>query len=182
MEQLRRTGFHDPTMSLTSKDEFDAQSVHVVAHLDGTLAGMVRMTPEPPSVLQTWFRGQAPLPTGAGVVDANRAVVGEKFRGLGIYKVLMLEALAWAHEQNFTNIVGAIEPTFPLRDFLKQTGCEEAGQPLLAWHPPVAETLVQCILWRAGNYRPKVTALRDRLTSELNGKGLRISGPHCFTS
>jgi GNAT superfamily N-acetyltransferase len=108
MECLRRSGLHVPAGAGTSADEFDAHSVHVMADLDGVFAGMVRMTPEPPSVLQSWFHGKAPLPTGVGVVDANRSVVSEKFRGLGIYKVLMLEALTWAQAEDFTHVVAAI--------------------------------------------------------------------------
>ncbi len=138
MERLRRSAYHDSTGEVSSSDEFDACSVHVIASLDGALAGMVRMTPEPPSVLQTWFRGKAPLPTGPGVVDANRAVVSETSRGLGIYKVLMVEALAWARGQKAAHVVGTIELTFPIREFLKETGCAagSGSKSLRACWPP----------------------------------------------
>jgi hypothetical protein len=114
-------------------------------------------------------------------VDANRGVVHENFRGLGIYKVLMLEALAWAKAQNSTHVVAVIEPTSPLREFLKRTGCVEIGNPLTGWHPPVVEeTLGQCIAWRTGDYPQKIITLRDTLKGELERKGLNVSGPHCF--
>ena len=180
MEQLRRQGFHDPMKRESSRDEFDVHSSHFVATLDGNLAGMVRMTPEPPSVLQTWFRGRAPLPTGAGVVDATRAVVSETSRGMGLYKVLMLEALSWADSKGFDNVVGAIEPEFPAREFLRATGCADVGDPLQSWHPPVTETLGQCILWRRGEFMNKVITLRDGLRAKLADKGIEVVGPNCF--
>ena len=44
MERLRRSAFHDPTGEITSLDEFDEFSIHILIHTDHKLAGMLRMT------------------------------------------------------------------------------------------------------------------------------------------
>ena len=57
----------------------------------------------------------------------------------------------------------------------------EVGNPLTTSHPPViTETLEQCIIWRNGDYLPKIAVLREALKVKLGRNGFSISGPHCF--
>ena len=167
MEAFRRSAFHDPTMTISSADEFDSYSTHIIALVDGVLAGMVRLTSEPPSVLQKWSSGKALAPAGQGVAFASRAVVAGNYRGLGIYKVLMFECMAWCRRHQIKYVLGTIALDFPLRPFLNGIGFYDSGEPCVISNYPVPPSLCRCICCDVPSAWPLVTKAYHGLLSKL---------------
>ena len=76
-----------------STDEFDAAGYHLSVAIAGAPVGLIRTTAAPPSVLQAWSGGRAPLPHGPQVAELTRGVVAASVRQLGVYSLAMLETL-----------------------------------------------------------------------------------------
>ena len=144
MEGLRREYSNLDWPGGVSEDEFDRDSVHVTASVEGELAGMVRITSRPLSVLSAWAVGQHHLPVGDDIVEATRGVVARKWRGIGLYKVLMAEVTRYCHRRQVARIVAAIEPDFPHRRYLEGIGFRPVGPQSWFHNPP--NGLTQCLV------------------------------------
>jgi GNAT superfamily N-acetyltransferase len=175
MERFRRSAFHGPSMDISSADKFDPYSSHLVAHVEGVLAGMVRLTPEPPSVLQEWSDGKAQAPKGQGVLFASRAVVAETFRGCGIYKILMLECMNWCRDHKIEKILGTIALDFPFRPFLSAIGFYDAGEPCLISNYPVPPSICRCICCDLKSSWPLVIEVRQTVLQRLAQQQIRVN-------
>jgi enoyl-CoA hydratase len=136
MELLRREFSDMEWPNNTTEDEFDSRSIHVTISVDGELAGMVRLTKRPLSVLSAWAIGSHHVPNGKDVIEATRAVVARKWRGMDLYKVLMAEATLYCVQSGALVVVGGIEPAFPLRAFLTTIGFRDVGEPTRFHNPP----------------------------------------------
>jgi hypothetical protein len=110
MERLRREYSDRDWPGDTSEDEFDRVSVHLTASVEGEVAGMVRITPRPPSLLSAWAVGAHHLPVGDDIAEATRGVVARKWRGMGLYKLLMAEVTRFSHHRRVPRVMAAIEP------------------------------------------------------------------------
>lgn len=120
--ELRRRAFGG------ALDSFDPLSLHVVAWVDGCLAATVRCTGGGHGLLEAWSPG---LSVGrvAGDVDLTRGVVAHEFRGLGIYRMLMLWTMREVASRGFLRALAAIEPSFHQRPFLEAIGFSFLGEP-----------------------------------------------------
>jgi len=144
MEALRRAEWLGGREGETH-DEFDAVSHHLSISLAGALVAVVRTTVPPPSVLESWSAGQAPLPHGPGVAEVTRGVVAAATRGLGLYSLAMLETVLRLRPLGATVATAAVEPDFVGRRFLEGLGFEAAGAPIPFDDRPRRGTIVQCL-------------------------------------
>jgi|GEM_PF-4684839 len=174
MEKLRRTGFHNSSSETSSSDEFDTLSIHVLAIIRDEIIGMIRLTLEPPSVLQTWSGWKAPIPHGEGVIDVTRGIVAKQWRGFDIYKLLMTETMIKAKALNAKIAVAPIEPHFQHRTFLSHIGFQNVGEPLIFNHPPIGDTVGQCLVQRLQKDFGKVTEVRAKIISGERMKNFRV--------
>ena len=145
MDELRQTFTSNPWPDGTSIDPFDNCSFHILAFVENQLAGMVRLSAHPISPLASWVLKPDSLRSGIRIVEATRAVVSPEFRGNGIYKALMANAVIWAFQHNILWIVGAIELPFPLLPFLRELGFSDFEQQKRFLNPPNGETVCQVI-------------------------------------
>ena len=143
MEKLRRSGFHDSACQLTSGDDFDNSSVHILATIDDALVGMIRLTMGLPSVLHNWAIGECLLPSGQGIANVTRGIVDEKWRGKSLYKLLMTETMIKAKQLGAHTAIAAVELDFPNRKFLSSLGFNDFGDFVVFNHPPVGDTTCQ---------------------------------------
>ncbi|MGH8625481.1 MAG: GNAT family N-acetyltransferase [Gammaproteobacteria bacterium] len=144
MDRLRTEGW-EHSVGDGARDAFDDASWHLVARVGARPVGMVRLTPGDTSVLQSWSGGVAPLPTGRHVIELTRGVVDHSFRGLGIYRLLMLEAMLRLRGLGSRVATASIEPEFFARGFLHGLGFRNVGMPLIFRDTPRPATLAQCI-------------------------------------
>jgi hypothetical protein len=115
-------------------------------------------------------------------MELTRSVVRQEMRGLGLYRLLMLESVLRLPGLNATIATGAIEPDFFGRRFLQTLGFADVGEPLLFYDAPRAATRAQCISvavtanklreWRASwnEQRDALAARGWRLDSDLDGE------------
>ena len=104
MDELRQTFTSNPWPDGTSIDPFDNCSFHILAFVENQLAGMVRLSAHPISPLASWVLKPDSLRSGIRIVEATRAVVSPEFRGNGIYKALMANAVIWAFQHNICGL------------------------------------------------------------------------------
>jgi GNAT superfamily N-acetyltransferase len=174
MERLRREYSDRNWPGGVSEDEFDRDSVHVTAFVEGELAGMVRLTSRPLSVLSAWAVGQHQVPVGDDIVEATRGVVARKWRGIGLYKVLMAEATRYCHHRHVSRVVAAIEPDFPLRGYLEWIGFRPVGPPSWFHNPPNGATHCQVILQEPALAVGVASAALAGCIAELGKRGFSI--------
>jgi len=121
-----------------SGDEFDVLSNFVAARIDMKYVGIVRLTPGPDGPLQKWSIGPCPLPEGPNIIQMTRGVVRSTARGRGLYRLMMLRAMAFAFENAYLRAVAIIAPDFRQRQFLFDIGFAEcAPQSMYRWFPNV---------------------------------------------
>jgi hypothetical protein len=175
IEKLRRTGFYGSSSETFSSDEFDTRSVHVLATIQDELVGMIRLTPEPPSILQKWSNGKAPIPNGEGVIDLTRGVVSKKWRNFDIFKLLICEAMIKAKDLGGEIAVASIAPHFPHRAFLTDIGFQNAGEPLIFYHlSAVVETISQCVIHHPQEDFDKVIDVRTKIINGVRMRKLHV--------
>jgi hypothetical protein len=174
MEKLRRTGFHNSSPETSSCDEFDTLSIHVLAIIRDEIVGMIRLTLKPPSVLQTWSGWKAPFPHGEGVIDVTRGIVAKQWRGFDIYKLLMTETMIKAKVLGAKTAVAPIEPHFQHRIFLSNIGFQNAAEPLNFNHPPIGETVGQCLVQHPQKDFGKVIEVRTKIINGERMKNFRV--------
>jgi hypothetical protein len=175
MERLR-AGVLDCRPGST-RDSFDAHSSHVVACVDRTPVGMVRVTPANRSVLAWWADGVWSLPTGEGVVELNRGVVADEWRRHGVYRLLMLAVMAGLSEETVKIATAAIEPEFVGRRFLESLGFRAVGAAMALRDEPRSLTFAVPILTpvdaeRRDRWRTLLAGWRDKLA----GDGIEVAG------
>jgi hypothetical protein len=174
MEALRRAEWLGGRAGETG-DEFDAASYHLSVSIDGALVGLVRTTPVPPSVLQAWSGGRAPLPHGPGVAEVTRGVVAASARGLGLYSLAMLETVLRLGALGMTCATAAVEPDFVGRPFLSGLGFAAVGDPIPFDDRPRRGTVVQCLLLGVDARREASWRLqRWSLLRRLDERGYRV--------
>jgi hypothetical protein len=174
MELLRRDYSELSWPGETSEDEFDARSVHITVSVDGELAGMVRLTRRPVSVLSTWAIGAPNFPEGNDAFEATRGVVARKWRGMDLYKLMMAEVTFYADRVGASRIIAAIEPDFPLRGFLGTIGYQDWGDLTRLCVPPLGELWGQVILQEPARALERVSgALAESLT-RLQRRGFSV--------
>jgi hypothetical protein len=125
----------------------------------------------PPAALPGWLPdpGELPLANGPGVVEFTRGVVSQRWRGLGIYQLLMCAAVLHAGK-TATTAIAAIEPFLHVRHFLLLLGFRECGRPLILYDGPGCRTLAQGMELDLTAARavaaPHMATLRSRLQSK----------------
>lgn len=143
MEALRRSMFLHPGATISTKDEFDKISKHLIVRVDQSLAGMVRFTPNPPCVNAIWSQGSALSPGLPHCVTFNRMCVTTQWKKLGLQRPLFVYALGIAWSQGYRWGMGAVEPNLPFRNFLKKAGFVHEGMPVVFSEPIGVQVLVQ---------------------------------------
>jgi predicted GNAT family N-acyltransferase len=174
MELLRREYADSPWPDGTSEDEFDHCSIHITASVNGDLAGMVRLTKRPPSVLSAWAVGPHHLPGGGEVIEATRGVVARKWRGMDLYKVMMAEATRFCCAAGAFRAVGVIEPDFPLRDFLATIGFQNCGAPTRFHNPPKGHIWGQVIVQDVAHSQAAIASILARCICKLRDRGFTV--------
>jgi hypothetical protein len=174
MELLRRDYSELSWPGKTSEDEFDARSVHITVSVDGELAGMVRLTRRPLSVLSTWTIGAPNFPEGSDTLEATRGVVARKWRGMDLYKLMMAEVTFYADRVGASRIIAAIEPDFPLRPFLRSIGYQDWGALTRLCVPPLGELWGQVILQEPARALERVSGTLAECLTRLQGRGFSV--------
>ena len=170
IEALRRSDFELAAGTTRVRDAFDECSSYMLARVGDELVGTVRMT-QPPGALRGWLPnpGQSALPDGPGVVEFTRGVVARRWRGLGIYQLLMCATVLHAGK-TATVAIAAVEPFLHVRGFLHLLGFRECGRPLIFHDGPGCRTLAQCMELDLATARssaiPHMTSLKIRLQSK----------------
>jgi hypothetical protein len=158
----------------TSRDDFDNHSSHVTLSVGGELAGMVRVTRRPPSVLSAWAIGTHHLPNGGGIFEATRGVVARRWRGMSLYKLLMVEATRYCDRSGASLVVAVIDPDFPLRGFLEKIGYRGRGEPSRFYNHPKGEVWGQVIVQDPVQAREAASAALSSCVSGLHERGFSI--------
>ena len=171
MDRLRRQYSDGAWPGGVSVDEFDRVSVHVTATVNGQVAGMVRITRRPPSVLSAWATDPHCLPAGDDIAEVTRGVVGREWRGMGLYKLLMAEATRYCHHWRVTRIVWAIEPDFRLRGYLEEIGFRAVGPPTWFHNPPNGPSRCQVIVQEPALAVGAASAALATCAAELGKRG-----------
>jgi hypothetical protein len=158
-----------------STDEFDTLSYHLTVALEDAPVGLVRTTVGPPSVLQAWSGGRAPVPHGPAVAELTRGVVAASARQLGVYSLAMLETLLRLRALGVTVAVGAVEPDFVGRHFLADVGFQKVGAPIAFDDRPRRGTIAQCLSLAIDEERETSwSAKRWALLRRLDERGYRV--------
>jgi predicted GNAT family N-acyltransferase len=170
IEALRRSDFELAAGTTRVRDAFDDCSTYMLARVGDELVGTVRMT-QPPVVLRGWLPDpeQLGMAHGPDVVEFTRGVVARRWRGLGIYQLLMCAAVLSAGE-TATAGVAAVEPFMHVRSFLRSLGFRERGRPLIFHDGPGCRTLAQCMELDLAAARaaaaPHMATVKSRLQSK----------------
>jgi predicted GNAT family N-acyltransferase len=157
MDLLRRSGFYGADCRESSSDAFDPYSCYVNIACAGELTASVRLTPHPHSVLRAYACTPTLLPTGPKVVDITRGVVSERWRGIGLYKLLITEAMLEAAKRNMEFMLGAVEEEY-LLPFWYQLGAEPLGEKTTFQANLGGRSHCQCIRFEPLRYRKAVLA------------------------
>lgn len=173
MERLRREYADQEWPGGTSGDEFDGCSSHVVVSIGSESAGMVRLTRRPPSVLAAQIDPHH-LPDRPGIVEATRGVVARRWRGMNLYKLLMAEVTAYCDHTGASIVVAAIEPDFPLRDFLARIGYQTWGEPTRFRNHPKGDIWCHVIVQTPALARESVSIARSSCISGLHKRGFFV--------
>ena len=174
IDALRRTAWLGGEHG-DSHDEFDPIGWHLTLAIEGALVAAVRTTIGPPSALQAWSAGRAPVPHGAGVAEITRGVVASSVRGLGLYSLAMLETVLRVRALGATSATAAIEPHFVGRRFLTGLGFVAKGDPVVFDDRPRRGTLVQCLVLMVEPGAERAwKASREALVQRLAERGYHV--------
>lgn len=170
MERLRRVGFPPRLGVQFTVDEFDDRSSHVGHWVGGVLVGLIRLTPGPDAMFERWTVGEAVIPTGAAVVDLTRVVVAPEFRRMGLFKLIMLDALLRAAADGYTTVVGATKPGREILPAMYQMGFGPSG-PVVLFHDPtsgpfeIQPCVVRGVPNRVSSWRGMYAEVRDKMAT-----------------
>jgi hypothetical protein len=166
IEALRRSDFELAAGTTRVRDAFDECSSYMLARVGDELVGALRMT-QPPGALRGWLPdpGRSVLAHGPDVVEFTRGVVAWRWRGLGIYQLLLCASVLHAGK-TATVAIAAIEP-FLFRDFLHQLGFRERGRPQIFHDGPGCRTVAHCMELDLAAARavagPRMATIKSRL-------------------
>ena len=141
IDQLRMECFPGCYPDGTAKDEFDDRSLHLTARIDKKLAAYMRLTPGPNAYFESVHRQRGNVPTGANVVDFNRAMVAPADRGNALFELLVIEGLMFACDKGFRKVVGASSPSRGFRSLLHRLGFVDTESAMPA-HLPNGEIII----------------------------------------
>lgn len=136
MDGLRKHCYPGDYPTGSSRDQFDAACIHVVARADGTLAGAGRLIPSPTEYFRIKSDGQVVVPDEKGVAYFGRLMVAREHRGHDLFALLMVSGLLHARDAGFSLVFGGMRPDRKFRPFLWGLGFREYGKPYLAHFPP----------------------------------------------
>jgi enoyl-CoA hydratase len=174
MERLRREYTDATWVNETTQDDFDSLSKHITISANAELVGMVRLTKRPYSVLAAWGVGREQLPGGSDTAEITRAVVARRWRGMGLYKLLMAEATRYCEQSGVALVVGVIELDFPLRDFLRSIGFSYVGSPIEVENPPLGLITGQIIAQQPARALNAVSASLAASFDKLKSRGFTV--------
>jgi predicted GNAT family N-acyltransferase len=176
IEALRRSDFELAAGTTRVRDAFDDCSTYVLARVSDELVGTVRIT-QPAGALRDWLPdpGQLPMAHGPEVVEFTRGVVARRWRGLGIYQLLMCATVLRASE-TATVAIAAVEPFLHVRGFLRLLGFQECGRPLIFHDGPGCQTLAQGMELDLATARAIVPSHMASLKSRLQSKRIEVVG------
>jgi hypothetical protein len=168
MEALRREGNPPQPPRSDAADEFEGRSVHVCYRVDSTLAAMTRLTAGPKAMFEMWTAGAAEIPTGPDVVDLNRVVVAVRFRGLGLFRLVMVDSLLRSVQRGFVSVVGATKPGREIVPAMLEMGFQAAGPEVMVTDPvngrfPIQTYVVWEVSQHEGRWREMFSEQRKRL-------------------
>ena len=175
MESLRREGNPPPPPRSDAADEFEGRSVHVCYRVDDGLAAMTRLTAGPKAMFETWTAGAAEIPTGSEVVDLNRVVVAVRFRGLGLFRLVMVDSLLRSVEKGFVSVVGATKPGREIVPAMVEMGFEAAGPEVMVGDPVNGRFLIQpYVVWDVSRHEGRWREMFSQQRKRLGEVGYRV--------
>ena len=170
MERLRRLDYGNTPSDDFSNDEFDARSTYILATCESEPIGMVRLTENLPSPLQSWLGENSSIPKGGGVIELTRGVVAKEWRGYDIFKLLLAETLIKVKELGAKAAVTAVVPEANHCRILSEIGFQNTGKTLIYNHPQVGDLLVQRMIQQPQTDFEKVIEARTKI---INGEKLK---------
>jgi hypothetical protein len=176
IEELRRVGFpQNYSGEVSTRDRFDERSTNIHVTVDGAVAACGRLTRGPDAVFGTWSRSAGTFPRDQSTGDVNRCIVAPPYRGLGLFELVVIEALLVAHELGCQWAVGATARRRPFPVWLARLGFQPGDSPLHLHEPGavvfVAEMLVVAVSGRAESWR----ARREHLLETLRGSAPAVA-------
>jgi len=177
-DRLRLECFPPAGPVATSRDEFDGRSLHVMNCIDKALAAYGRLTAGPQSVLETWTRGAAQVPTGAHVVDYSRGCVAPAFRRQGVFQLLCVDILLAASAAGFQHVVASVIPGKVHAHTMYELGFEDCGPPVMAYDSVGQSAMIQPLLISCAD-ADRWQQLRSTLLSRITqvASATRLSPP-----
>lgn len=177
MENLRREGYKnyagfDKNAKVT--DEFDAQSIHVIARFGKKLVGMVRLTAHSPSAYQTWAKEPLNLPIGEGVADITRGTISEEWRQMGIFKLLLPATVQVANDFGWHSIIAGVKPDAPHLPSFYELGYQDFGGPSAFSSSWIKNIQLKLLILDTKSAALPAAALSQKAVSKLKEKGIVV--------
>src|SRR5262249_29910406 len=138
------------------------------------LAASGRLTPGPSSVFETWTQGRANIPTGASIVDLGRCMVSPDFRGIGLFRLLLLEAFLLAEKLGYSEIVGAVIAGRRTAEVLYGLGFRNCGVAVESVEPNKTLLIQPLVVSVSGNVENWLDLKRQAL-SDIERNGFKIA-------
>jgi GNAT superfamily N-acetyltransferase len=169
----RRLVFAGQGIGDCARDAWDDRSDHVEIRRDRELAAYARLTLGPNGFFATWTQGEARIPTGPDVADLGRCFVVPEFRGLGLMRVICLEALSRAEDRGCRAVVGGVVPGSRWGTLLEEIGLEACG-PTVAGRGATATVHFQPLVCDVVRHAPRWTDFRNRALERLERSGFSL--------
>jgi GNAT superfamily N-acetyltransferase len=129
-----------------SLDRFDERSTFVVARVNGELAGMIRLTVAEDGPLENWALDEPfRLPTGKDVIEFTRGVVRKRFRGQGVFRELLSNAVSHCASAGFCHATAAVQFNSPQLSVLVSIGFQTLPASVYEYAPQTTERLLNLV-------------------------------------
>lgn len=177
MDRLRQFCFPGNYPNGSSKDEFDDESIHIVARADGKLAGAGRLIPRPTAYFRNRFDGQVQIPDEPDVIYFGRLMVAPEHRGHDLFELLMADGLLYACDAGFRLVFGGMEPQRKFRTYIEELGFADFGS--LQAFTTEKTVVVQPVVAETRNRRVEWSNRKCGAVSRLSDKGYQIIDHGC---
>ncbi|MEZ4830062.1 MAG: GNAT family N-acetyltransferase [Bacteroidia bacterium] len=150
----------------TESDPDDNKTFHLVLETSEEIVGYLRLAFPPFSYLAKSTFPPVKFPNENQGVEIGRLMIKDKFRGLGLSYIILLEALKYAKRYGFKYFFGVADPNYFYLTKYLDIGVSKHGQ-LVAFSPiylDKSHRFTQPIIFEFTNIEPK---LEERLDSTL---------------
>jgi hypothetical protein len=178
MDRLRQQCFPSQYPTGSSKDEFDDQSIQIVARADGQVSGAGRLIPRPTAFYRQTFEDRVVVPDEANVIYFGRLMVAPEHRGHDLFELLMVDGLLCACDAGFRLVFGGMRPDRRFRPFVEELGFRDYGAPQLGGFPE-GRRMDQPLVTETRDNRPRWAVLKRAVMVRLREKGYAITDRGC---